>query len=814
LAALTALLALFALGPAAAASPLPADPSRPTLWKTQTGDDVRWASPELDDSAWRSVPLPSTWLELGFRGFDGVVWFRRSIDIDPETRLAAHRNELAILFGPSGYGGYQVYAGGRLLGSSRGWSGGLTYPFAEVFRVPLEAIDSDGRLLIALRMRREGWIADLRPTAGPMGNAVALGKERSLRDNARVLWSRLLSSELPLCLLALLFLAAVPYHLLLYWRRRQQAGHLWFALVALCFSVNTIASTYWIYEITSRFDLAVRLSDLTGHLAAVFAIQFLWTFFARPVPRLLRAYQLSHAVLALVIGFWPDVRLVVASQGARAVWLLPLLGLVVFLIGQEIRKGDREARAIAVGVLGLIAIELIELSRLVVPLPWLGPMSLAPFGFAAVLIAMSFSLASRFQRVHEELDQLRQTLEQQVRERTAALQAAKEEALSASRAKSQFLANMSHEIRTPMNGVIGMATLLRETPLTRTQKEYLETIHASGEALLVLINDILDFSKMESGRVAIERAPFELAAVMRESLEIVAPLAARQGLALRHEITPGTPEALVGDSGRIRQVLVNLLGNAVKFTAQGEVRLALSARPQDDGQWEVHFAVSDTGIGIAPEDLDRLFLAFHQLEGSLTRRHGGTGLGLAISKRLTELMGGKIWAESTLGQGSTFHFTVIGEAVSAPRPRPAPANLADSGLAHRHPLSILIAEDHPVNQQVMLVLLSHLGYRADLARDGQEVLDALARQPYDVILMDVQMPEIDGLEVTRRIRRELPCDRQPCILATTAHAMPGDRERCFAAGMDGYLSKPLQMSDLAAALAAVSPLRSSPAARG
>jgi len=804
------------LCPATAAGAPSETPAHKALWKTQRGDDVRWASPTFDDSAWPSVPLPSTWRELGSQGFDGRVWFRRSFDIDPETRLAAHRNELAILFGPSGYGGYQVYAGGRLLGSSRGWSKGLTFPFAEVFPVPLETIGPGGQLHVAIRVRRVGWIADQRPEAGPVGNVVALGTERALRDHAKVIWSRLLGAELPLFLLALLFLAAVPYHFLLYWRRRQQTGHLWFGLMALCFSVNTLASTYWIYEITSRYDLAVRLSDLTGHVAALFAIQFLWTFFARPIPRLLRAYQLSHGALALFVGLWPDVRLVIASQGLRGLWLLPLLVMAAVLIVREMWRGDVEARTIALGGLVLIALEGIELARQVASLPWLGSLSLPPFGFAAVLIAMGFSLASRFQRVHEELDRLRQTLEEQVKERTAALQVAKEEALSASRAKSQFLANMSHEIRTPMNGVIGMTTLLRETSLTRTQKEYLETIRASGEALLVLINDILEFSKMESGRVAIERAPFELAAVMHESVEIVAPLAARQGLALHQTIAPGAPDALMGDSARIRQVLVNLLGNAVKFTSQGEVRLSLSAQPLEDGQWEAHFAVTDTGIGIAPEDLSRLFLVFHQLEGSLARRHGGTGLGLAISKRLTELMRGRIWAESTLGQGSTFHFTVVGEAAPVPRQRPATANDssndADSGLGRSHPLSILIAEDHPVNQQVMLVLLSHLGYRADLARNGQEVLDALARQPYDVILMDVQMPEMDGLEVTQRIRRELPGDRQPSILATTAHAMPGDRERCFAAGMDGYLSKPLQVADLAAALAAARPLRSSPAA--
>jgi len=664
-----AFLLLFLAGRAMPAISAPAAPLRPELWKSRAGDDPRWASPGFDDTSWRAVPLTATWREQGFQGVDGTVWFRGTVQLDEEARLAARRGRLGVLLGPSDrYGAYQLFAAGRLLGSSRGWSLALPHPVAQVFLLPRAAVGADGRLFLALRVRRVAWASDADREAAPIGGTLALGSATALRDRAEVADDRTLLSDLPMLLLALLFLAVVPYHLLLYGRRPQETGHLWFGLLSLAFSVNTFASSYWIYQFTDRYDLAVRASDASGHLAALVAIQFLWTFFAWPLRWPLRAYQLSHGALALFVLLWPATRQVVESQGVRSLWLLPLLVLTAILVLREALRGDALARTLALGGMVLVAVEVADLAGQVFPLPWSGRLTLAPFGFASVLVAMSLSLSIRFRRVHRELDRLRQSLEEEVRERTADLFDAKEEALAASRAKSQFLANMSHEIRTPMNGVLGMASLLRETALSATQKEYLEIIRQSGEALLGVINDVLDFSRMESGKMEIERAPFALAAVVEESLGRVSPLAARQGLALRHRIAPGTPEVLVGDRDRTQQVLLNLLGNAIKFTPAGEVRVALSARPISEGAqelYEVRFAVTDTGIGIPPEQLARLFVAFQQIDSSTTRRHGGTGLGLAISRRLAELMGGEIGAESTVGLGSTFHFTVVGESAPA-----------------------------------------------------------------------------------------------------------------------------------------------------
>ncbi len=771
-------------------------------WKHRLGDDPAWARPDLDDAAWSDLHVPMGW---GQRGGPEApfAWFRRSVELGPARASAAAQGGLALTVGKVD-SAYEVFAGGVRLGGVGGLppNSRLEYDRHRTYAVPPSAIAPSGRVVLAIR----AWNA-------PETNArvPALVEGPFLLGPMGDLTRREMLSEMPELILAAVFLVTGLYHLQLHRRRPELREYLWFGLVAVGAAAYTFLRTQWKYILFDDFAALKEAEHALLFVMAPLYVAFLFPFLSWPIHPLLRVYQALNVAAAAASlaapGLWLNLRILTVWEYTTFLFTPYALSVVA----RAWSRGHPEGRTIGFGVL---ALSVCYLNDAALDLGWIVSRRLIPFGFAAFVFSMAVSLANRFTRVHGEVEVLRRDLERRVLERTAELshanlelQARTRELAEASHAKSQFLANVSHEIRTPMNGIVGMARLLQESTLTADQREYAEIIVSSARSLLRIIDDILDSSKIEAGVFELDTVDFDLRRVVDDVVRLLAPEADGKAITLSATVDPAVPDAVRGDPGRLRQALVNLVGNAVKFTEQGAVTVLAEAVSTTADAHVVRFEVRDTGIGISAAARERLFRPFSQGDSSTTRRFGGTGLGLAISRRLVEMMGGRIEVASEDGAGSTFSFTVTlgradaGAVARATADAASAASLPDAPLP-RAPRRgrVLIAEDNVVNQQVTVRMLERLGFEADVVGTGQEATAAVRRERYDAVLMDGQMPGMDGFEATSSIRAfEGPVRHTP-IIALTAGAMRGDRERFLAAGMDDYVAKPMSPEQLEAVL--------------
>ena len=757
-------------------------------WQFNPGDDVAWAAPTFNASEWQQVTVPARSPE-GYSGYSGMGWYRLTVQLDlQQADTSEQLNRVAVMLGAV-ESAYEFYAGGQLVGGI----GQLPPQASErynqhaVYQIPSTAISPDGELVLAMRVWRSED-AGSRGSSGPYEGPFLIG------DDAHLSGLAVERSLMPGMLMATLYLSIGLYHLFIARRNPVMREFFWFGWFAVALSLYSMETTQWRYNIDIPFLWHLKLEYFALFFLPFLATEVVTRSAKIPLNFALRSFKTIFLVFAIVVAIVPTIRIHYLTlpyfQYIAATWAVYTAGLM----GWNAFKGNRNAAALSVLLL-LLVVSL--LNDLFLNGALLGTTATLYIVLGLIVLMMAVLMANHYTATLAQL-------EHSVEERTVDLLQTNQKLQNANAIKEQFLANMSHELRTPMNAIIGLTHLGLQTELSEQQRDYLSKVDASAANLLGIIDSVLDFSKLQAGELESVSEPFDLRGLLDElSVVTSEQVAEREELLVSFNVDAQIPPLLSGDSNKLATVLRNLIGNAIKFTPAGTVTVDAAVESNAAQSVRIKFSVTDTGIGISQKQREELFEGFSQADNSFSRTFGGAGLGLATAKELTQLMGGEISVTSQEGHGSSFSFYldfslsgIDQHAVGLP---------AGDNKKVNHDLSaiqgavILVVDDSDINLQIASEILQQAGFRVDVAHDGKQAVGMVSEKTYDCVLMDLQMPVMDGFMATEAIRAQAQFQDLP-ILAVTANFSSEDRAQASRSGMNAHIPKPLDPSQLFAHL--------------